>query len=124
MLALLPFQVNATRFVIPYYVVTRDIRRDLPEEAFRVTIKGLAGKKAKVTAYDPSAGPIQANPRAFRPTGDDAGLELPATDYPMLLEVEEARPVMVADPERSGTEREIPCSYRLISIIRYSYLRP
>ena len=32
-LALLPFQVSRRRFVIPYYVMTRDIRKELaPEE--------------------------------------------------------------------------------------------
>ena len=87
-LALLPFQVNATRFVIPYYVVTRDIRRDLPEEAFRVTIKGLAGKKAKVTAYDPVLDRSRQI-HVLSAQQETMQLELPATDYPMLLEVEE-----------------------------------
>jgi hypothetical protein len=44
MFAFLPFQVNARRFVIPFYVITRDINRDLPGELFTVTIKGLDEK--------------------------------------------------------------------------------
>jgi len=89
-LAVLPFQVNARKFVIPYYVVTRDIRRDLAEEKFTVVIKGLAGKGAKLCAYDP----VLDRRRDVRVVSDEEGLlklELTAVDYPVLLEVEEAQ---------------------------------
>jgi hypothetical protein len=89
-LAVLPFQVNAKKFVIPFYVVTRDIRRDLPEEKFTVAIKGLAGKGAKLTAYDPVLD-RRKDVRVVSAEGDTLKLELAATDYPVLLEVEEAR---------------------------------
>ncbi len=89
-LAVLPFQINAKKFVIPYYVMTRDIRRDLPPEKFTVAIKGLAGKGAKLSAYDPILDRRQDVPVI----SDDEGtlkLDLTAVDYPVLLEVEEAR---------------------------------
>jgi len=88
-LAVLPFQVNARRFVIPFYVMSRDIRRDLPEEAFTVTLKGLAGKEAKVSAYDPILDRRQAV-RVLAAEPQTLQLELLATDYPVLLEVEES----------------------------------
>ena len=87
--AFLPFQVNAHKFVIPYYVMTRDIRRDLAEEKFTVTIKGLAGQGAKVTAYDP----LLDRPKEVRVLASADGvlrLEVAATDHPVLLEVQEA----------------------------------
>ena len=52
-LAVLPFQVNAKKFVIPFYVMTRHIRRDLPPEKFTIGIKGLVAKGARLSAYDP-----------------------------------------------------------------------
>jgi hypothetical protein len=88
-LAVLPFQVNAKKFIIPYYVVTRDIRRPLPEERFTVAIKGLKGEGAKMTAYDP----VLDRSRDARLVSDQNGvvkLELAAADYPVLLEVNES----------------------------------
>jgi hypothetical protein len=51
--AFLPYQVNSKRFVIPYYVMTRDVTKDLPPEQFTVQIKGIKGDGASVIAYDP-----------------------------------------------------------------------
>lgn len=85
--AFLPFQVNARKFVIPYYVMTRDIKKDLPEEMFMVTVKGL-DSKAKCSAYDP----ILDNKIKIKTMSCDGGilkLKLPARDYPILLTVEE-----------------------------------
>jgi hypothetical protein len=84
--AFLPFQVNARRFVIPFYVMTRDIKRDLPEEKFTVTVRGFDAK-AKFSAYDP----IRDARSAVRVISADASavkLELSARDYPVLLEVD------------------------------------
>jgi hypothetical protein len=88
-LAILPFQVNANKFVIPYYVMTRDIRRDLPPENFTVTLKGLNGKAPKLTAYDP----ILDQRLDVQVISNEQGLlrlNLSATDYPILLEVHES----------------------------------
>jgi hypothetical protein len=87
-LAFLPFQVNARRFAIPYYVMSRDVRRDLPEVVFTVTIKGLVGRGAKLSAYDPILDRRKAV-RVLSAEAETLGLELLATDYPRLLEVEE-----------------------------------
>jgi hypothetical protein len=86
----LPYQVNARRFIIPYYVMTRDVMQDLPPEAFTVQIKGLRSDRLSVTVYDP----IQDKtvPVTVRGRGSDTlSLDLTATDYPYLLTIEEDR---------------------------------
>lgn len=88
-LALLPYQVNASRFVIPYYVMTRDVMRDLVPEEFTVSIQGIRGQQAHVSGYDPvhdAAVPVQIEARAE----DTLTLRLMATDYPYLLLIEES----------------------------------
>jgi hypothetical protein len=88
--AFLPFQVNARRFIIPYYVMTRDITKDLPPEQFTVQIKGLTGNGASVTAYDPINNkevPVVVKGKAQ----DSLSVNLTATDYPYLLTVQEAQ---------------------------------
>ena len=87
--AFLPFQVNAQKFVIPFYVMTRDIKRDLPEEQFTVTVKGLDAK-AKFSAYDPIRDERKAV-KMISSEGDTVKLELAARDYPVLLEVDDER---------------------------------
>jgi hypothetical protein len=88
--AFLPFQVNQRRFIIPYYVMTRDVMKDLPPEQFTVQIKGLKGEGASVTAYDPINDrdvPVVVNGKG----SDSLALTLTATDYPYLLTVQEAQ---------------------------------
>lgn len=112
-LAILPFQVNACRFVIPYYVVTRDVyhvyngaltggqQYDLPPEHFTVALTGLVGRGARITAYDPLN-------NVFVPVGvlaaDDTGatLDLIAADYPYLLVWQEP------PPDRAAGTRAFP----------------
>ena len=87
--AFLPYQVNAKRFVIPYYVMTRDIMKDLNPEKFTVEIKGVKGSNASVTAYDPindKTVPVTVKKKG----ADSLSLELTATDYPYLLTIQEA----------------------------------
>ena len=88
MFAFLPFQVNPRRFVIPFYVMTRDVKRDLAPETFTLTIKGLA-RQARFSAYDPIRDTRQAV-RAVAVGTDEVKLEVSATDYPILLEVDES----------------------------------
>jgi hypothetical protein len=102
-LAVLPFQSSPTHFVIPVYVMTRDLatlytptapqtditRYDLPEETFRITLSNLPETTTPptVTAYDPLHNhntPAQLITR----TGNTATFELTATDYPHLLNLE------------------------------------
>ena len=96
--AFLPFQVNAHTFAIPYYVMTRDVTHvyapamtgghqyDMPAEEFTLTIGGLPGRRAAVTAYDP----LNDRPIAVTKIGGDARtlvVRVPAVDYPYLLMV-------------------------------------
>jgi hypothetical protein len=99
-LAVLPFQSSPTRFVIPVYVMTRDLltlyepgaaagelsRFDLPDETFRITLANLPETSAPptVSAYDPLSD--EATPaRLVSREGSAAVFEVAATDYPRLL---------------------------------------
>jgi hypothetical protein len=84
----LPYQVNSYRFVIPYYVMTRDITKDLPPEKFTIQISKLKAQGATVSVYDPLHDrilPITINRRGR----DFLSLTLSATDYPYLLTIQE-----------------------------------
>jgi hypothetical protein len=102
-LAVLPFQSSPKRFVIPVYVMTRDLmtlyepgrpasditRFDLPGESFTVTLGNLpeAGAAPAVSAYDPLR--REATPaRLISREGSNATFEIAATDYPRLLTLE------------------------------------
>ena len=101
-LAFLPFQVTPKRFVIPVYVMTTNLakvykptappadqtRFDLPAETYRLTIGGVAGKGASVSATDPLTG--QAVPvKVISGSGGQLVVELPVTDSPRLLAISE-----------------------------------
>jgi hypothetical protein len=86
--AILPFQVNARRFVIPYYVMTRDVIKQLGEERYVVRLGGIRGRGASVRAYDPvknASIPVSI----VRGAVDSLTVSLTATDYPYLLIVQE-----------------------------------
>ena len=87
-LAILPLQVNARRFVIPYYVVTYDVQKPLTPEKFTVHLNGLKGATATVSAYDPiNDKPVLVT---IKQRGADfLALEVLAADYPYLLTVQE-----------------------------------
>jgi hypothetical protein len=88
LLTVLPFQVNAHKFVIPYYVMTRDIRKSLAPEEYTIQISGVKGEGAVVRVYDVMGDrsvPIEVNQRS----GDALNLTLAATDYPYLLVIQE-----------------------------------
>jgi hypothetical protein len=87
--AFLPFQVNAKRFVIPYYVMTVDELNVLTPEYFTVTIGGIHGTAASVSVYDPmndAAVPVTVNQRS----PNSVQLTLLTADYPYLLIVQES----------------------------------
>lgn len=100
-LAVFPFQSSANRFVIPVYVMTRDLlidylpqepssdlqRFDLPQEAFRITVGGLPAGAPKVKFYDPITN-SDAPAKYVEQTAGGAVFEVSATDYPRLLELE------------------------------------
>jgi hypothetical protein len=102
-LAVLPFQSSPARFVIPVYVMTRDMltlyrpgapstdvtRFDLPDEAFRITLGELpeTASPPAVSAYDPLRD--ESTPaRLVSRSGSTAIFEFAATDYPRLLTIE------------------------------------
>jgi hypothetical protein len=85
---LLPFQVNAHKFVLAYYVMTRDVTKSLIPEQYTVRLKGLHGKGAALRAYDPVQG--KTVPVVARTVSDSSlTVTLTATDYPCLLIVQE-----------------------------------
>ncbi|HEV3283332.1 MAG TPA: hypothetical protein VG010_03945 [Solirubrobacteraceae bacterium] len=101
-LAVFPYQASPTRFVIPVYVMTRNLltlyqpaapatettRFDLPNETFRITLANLPETKTPpaVSAYDPLHD--QNTPaKLLHREGNTATFELAATDYPRLLNI-------------------------------------
>ncbi len=103
MLAVLPFQSSPTRFVIPVYVMTRDLltlyepnaptsdihRFDLPNETFRITLGNLpeTATPPTISAYDPLRS--ETTPaKLVSQAGHTATIEIAATDYPRVLTIE------------------------------------
>lgn len=101
-LGFFPYQLDAHRFVIPIYVMTRDLGRvyetgasasdprrlDLPAEKFRLRIGAVDPVGARISASDPLTGatvPVEVVDRAR------GGLvvDMPATDSPRLLTIQE-----------------------------------
>jgi hypothetical protein len=88
--AFLPYQVNSKRFVIPYYVMTRDVMKDLPPEEYTIKIKGIKSDGVKITAYDPINDKSVLVSSQGNSLKDTVSLKLTATDYPYLLIVQES----------------------------------
>ncbi len=84
--AFLPFQTTAKRLVVPVYVMTYDVTRSMPEETYRLSIKGLGGAVKTARVIDP----ITGRRDEIRVTGDagSARLEVKVADYPRLLVLE------------------------------------
>ncbi|MBJ7519132.1 MAG: hypothetical protein JHC84_05505 [Solirubrobacteraceae bacterium] len=100
-LAFLPFQAADDRFVVPVYVMTRNLAReygdgggparfDLPEERYQLTIGGTNASRVQASAVDPLTGdevPVDV----VRRTGDGwLVVEMPVTDSPRLLILDDA----------------------------------
>ncbi len=100
--AFFPFQVRPGRYVAAAYVMTRNLaelydqgaaqsdpgRYDMPEALFRLTIGGVKGSLARVSATDPLTGssvPVKVIARQ----GTRITLELPLTDSPRILTLTE-----------------------------------
>ena len=111
--ACLPFQMAADKYVIPYYVVTRNMvhvwnpalspldprRYDMPEQTFDLTLQNLRGSDAKVSAWDPLTN--QKVPVSISASSENSlKVGLPCVDYPRFLLVEESRPgPLILSPE-------------------------
>ncbi len=101
-LAVLPFQSSPTRFVIPVYVMTRNLaeiyrpelpptnmtRYDLPAENFRITLGNLpyTQHRPDVAVYDPLSNHYTPA-RLVTRKGNQAVFELSVTDYPRVLTI-------------------------------------
>jgi hypothetical protein len=86
--AFLPYQVNSRRFVVPYYVMTRDITKDASPRKFTIQISRLNAVGASASVYDPISDrtlPVTVSSRSAH----SLTLTLPATDYPYLLILQE-----------------------------------
>ena len=84
--AFLPFQTNARRLVIPVYVISYDVTQRMPEEMYRLTIRGLDGEARTVWLIDP----ITGGREQLQPTADLTSLrvDVKVADYPRLLVVQ------------------------------------
>jgi hypothetical protein len=102
-LAFLPFQASDHRFVVPIYVMTRNMatayrdaagpqRYDLPAERFRMTIGGTDAAQAKVSATDPVTGESVPVTVVDRTATGWLVVEMPVTDSPRLLVIDDRRP--------------------------------
>ncbi len=101
-LAFFPFQATKHKFVIPVYVMTRNMvqrykadapnsditRFDMPEETFRLDIGNIMGTDAKVSLYDPLTG-MQAKVTVLRSGTKNIEIEAALTDSPRVLVIEE-----------------------------------
>ncbi|VEP15946.1 conserved exported hypothetical protein [Hyella patelloides LEGE 07179] len=84
----LPYQVNENKFVIPYYIMTRDIKQDLPPENYQLSLRGFQGDKLQVKIYDPLQDRYLPEV-SVEQKQEKTVIDLEATDYPYLLIVEE-----------------------------------
>ena len=93
-----PFQADTNKFVIPVYVMTRDMGKvlnpsapngspgqyDLPAETYRLTVGGLNTSALKVSATDPDTG-ATVSAKVVAASNGQATIEMPLTDSPRLL---------------------------------------
>jgi hypothetical protein len=84
LLAAFPFQLDDRHWVVPVYVMTRDVRTDVPAAPFRLTLSGLDAARARAGVYDPASGrfaPVRITARS----GSRLTIELEVTDSVRLL---------------------------------------
>ncbi len=87
--AVLPFQLDAKRFVVGLYVMTEDFPRDLEPQDYTVRLSGIAGRGATVRYYDPlsdSMLPLSV----VATSAESLTVRLSLTDAPRVLEVTES----------------------------------
>jgi hypothetical protein len=101
--AFFPFQTDSNKFVIPVYVMTRDMgkvlnssvassspaRYDLPAETYRLTVGGVNTATLKVSATDPDTGTSVAA-KVVAASNGQATIEVPLTDSPRLLVLQDS----------------------------------
>ncbi|UUY05049.1 hypothetical protein LRS13_05835 [Svornostia abyssi] len=100
-LAVLPFQAADDRFVVPVYVMTRNLARtyggaggparfDLPEERYQLTIGGTDAARVRASAVDPLTGAAVPVDVVRRTDDGWVVVEMPVTDSPRLLILDDA----------------------------------
>jgi hypothetical protein len=87
-LAILPFQENATTLKIAYYVMTRDFRTTLAPEQFVVTLSGVNGSTSSFDAYDP-INDADVPVTVYTRTATSVTLGVTSADYPYVLSIHE-----------------------------------
>ena len=98
--AFLPYQVNSHKFVIPYYVMTRDYSKTLAPEQYTIKFSGIKGAGSNISVYDP----INNTSIPFTLNSADQNnidITLTATDYPYMLIVDESGPASSSQPTSS-----------------------
>lgn len=86
--AMMPYQVTPTRFAIPAYVMTYDLRERIADTPFRVTIGGLRTGDIDVSLYDPlTDDDIAIDDLVVGP--DSVTFTMPATDTPRVILLDE-----------------------------------
>ncbi len=82
--AFLPFQVNPRRYVVAVYVSTYDATRPMPEERYRLLIRGFADLPGVASLYDPIS---DHSTRLDLEAGEGGSVQVvvSVTDYPRLL---------------------------------------
>ena len=107
-LAFLPFQVADNRFVSSVYVMTRDVSVELPPAPYRLTVANLSGEDVEASAYDPLTDehvPV----RVLSRSEDRAVIEMPVSDSPRMLVLEDSgRPPAVAPAKPPTSEPVSP----------------
>jgi len=101
--ACLPYQLTEGSFAVAYYVVTRNMghewakdrdvldpaRYDMPEQTFQLTLSGVRGEGAKVSAYDPMLD-REVPAKILAAGAKDVTVSLTTVDYPRLLIIRES----------------------------------
>ena len=99
----LPFQLDQSSWVVPTYIMTRDMakvqrpdlpandpaRFDLPEEPMRLTIKGVRSDKAIALVFDPFTKTFTRSYISGR-SGDTLTVDMMVNDQPRLLLIRDA----------------------------------
>ncbi len=123
----LPYQLNTSHYVIPYYVATLDVshawdaakdpldpaRYDMPEQEFDVTVGNLRGAGAKVSVYDPLTN-TDVPAQIVADTENSLTVRLKTVDYPRVLQITETQPGMqIFDPRATlGRDGNITVAWR------------
>jgi hypothetical protein len=99
LVAVLPFQLTDRAFALGAYVMTQNFPADLPPQPYAITVSGVRGEHAVVSAYSPESGtvePVRVVARSER----EIVVELELTDVPRLIEIDE--PLGVEPPGAPG----------------------